>query len=120
MRDGGVPFLPPEQGASEVSPRARETTMFQGEVALPLPMAEEGSESARQAPVFYEGASHDGKYAGANEKYRPRSPGNEIPPTARVDWVNGKFPPHKRSFICRSVARSSKAGGATKKQPTIR
>ena len=72
MRDGGVPFLPPEQGVSEVSPRARETTMFQGEVALPLPVAEEGSESARQAPVFYEGASPDGKYAGANEKCRFR------------------------------------------------
>ena len=71
MRDGGVPFLPPEQGVSEVSPRARETTMFQGEVALPLPVAEEGSESARQAPVFYEGASPDGKYAGANEKCGP-------------------------------------------------
>ena len=55
MRDGGVPFLPPEQGVSEVSTRARETTMFQGEVASPLPVAEEGSESARQAPVFYEG-----------------------------------------------------------------
>ena len=31
-------------------------------------MAEESSESARQAPVFYEGASPDGKYVGANEK----------------------------------------------------
>ena len=37
---------------------------------LPLPVAEEGSESARQAPVFYEGDSPDGKYAGANEKCR--------------------------------------------------
>ena len=46
--------------------------MFQGEVALPLPVAEEGSEIARQAPVFYEGASPDGKYAGANEKCRFR------------------------------------------------
>ena len=31
-------------------------------------MADEGSESARQAPVFYEGDSPDGKYVGANEK----------------------------------------------------
>ena len=61
-------------------------------------MAEEGSESARQAPVFYEGDSPDGKYAGTNEKCRPRSPGEEIPGTARVDWIHGNFPPHKRSF----------------------
>ena len=61
-------------------------------------MAEEGSESARQAPVFYEGVSPDGKYAGANEKCRPRSPGNEIPPTARVDSGNCRLYPHERSF----------------------
>ena len=108
MRDGGVPFLPPEQGVSEVSPRARETTMFQGEVALPLPVAEEGSESARQAPVFYEGDSPDGKYVGANEKCRPRSPGKEISGTARVAQTYGCFPPRMRSFTCRSVARSRK------------
>ena len=41
-------------------------------IALPLPVAEEGSESARQAPVFYEGDSPDGKYVGANEKCRFR------------------------------------------------
>ena len=89
-----------------MSPRARETTMFQGEVALLLPVAEEGSESARQAPVFYEGDSPDGKYVGANEKCHPRSPGNEIPGTARVAEVNAEFPLHKRSFTYRSVARS--------------
>ena len=33
MADEGVLFLPPEQGVSEVSLRAREMTMFQGEVA---------------------------------------------------------------------------------------
>ena len=56
-------------------------------IALPLPVAEEGSESVRQAPVFYEGASPDGKYVGANETCHLRSPGNEIPGTARVDWT---------------------------------
>ena len=48
-------------------------------IALPLPVAEEGSESVRQAPVFYEGASPDGKYVGANETCRPfRAPQESI------------------------------------------
>ena len=57
MADEGVLFLPPEQGVSEVSLRARETTMFQGEVS-PIPPGKEIPGTARVGWMYSELLPH--------------------------------------------------------------